>query len=235
MNAAKSILIVEDEPLIADDIALTLTEKGYGISGLVDNADEALSMLTKKSTDLVLLDIQIKGPKDGIALAREIRSRYHLPFIYLTSYYDAKTLERAKATEPKGYIVKPFDEKDLLINIEMALYKTRTKRQDLNPDKFFVKKSNEMVSLEVPDILYIEAFDNYAKVVTATEKHIVSHTLKSVEEKLAGRGFVRVHRSFLVNFQKISSISEGYLYLDLHKLPLGHSYREDLLGHITLL
>ncbi len=235
MNAAKSILIVEDEPLIADDIALTLSEKGYRISGNVDNAEEAFLTLSKKSTDLALLDIQIKGPKDGIALAREIRSRYQLPFIYLTSYYDAKTLERAKATEPEGYIVKPFDEKDLVINIEMALYKKRNHRTDLNPDKFFVKKNNEMVSLDVSDILYIEAFDNYAKVVTAKEKHIVSHTLKSVEQKLEGKGFVRIHRSFLVNFQKISSITEGSLLLGLHKLPLGHSHREELMAHITLL
>ena len=235
MNPSKSILIVEDEPIIAEDIASTLRTTGYEITGMVDNAEEAMRTVSIEAPDLVLLDVKIKGATDGIALARQIRLKHHLPFIFLTSYYDAKTLDRAKATEPQGYLVKPFDEKDLIINIEMALYKTRNIRQELNPDKFFVKKNNEMVALNVPEILFIEAFDNYAKVVTATEKHIVSHTLKSVEEKLTGRGFVRIHRSFLVNFQKISSISEGYIYIDLHKLPLGHSYREELLTHITLL
>lgn len=235
MSTPKSILIVEDEPVIAEDIASVLRDSGYEVAGLVDNAEDALMTLSKNLPELVLLDVQIKGNKDGIKLGHEIKLKHQLPFIYLTSFYDSKTVSRAKATEPQGYIVKPFDERDLLINVEMALYKSRNNRLDMNPDKFFVKKNNEMVSVNVAEILYIEAFDNYAKVVTATEKHIVSHTLKSVEEKLQGRGFVRIHRSYLVNFQKISSISEGYIYLDLTKLPLGNSYREELLGYISLL
>lgn len=236
---SESILIVEDEPIIADDIAATLKEKGYTVLAIIDNAEEALDFLNRAKPDLVMLDVKIRGAKDGIMLAHEIKTRFNLPFIFLTSYYDTKTVDRAKATEPAGYIVKPFNENDLVINVEMALYKTRNRAQASIPsatsDKFFVKNNRDMIALDVSEILYAEAFDNYAKVATAKEKYIVSHTLKSVEEKLITKGFVRVHRSYLVNFQKISSISEGYLYIGLTKIPLGQSYREELISRINFL
>ena len=93
MSAAKSVLIVEDEPLIADDIALTLKGNGYDVVGPVDNAEEAAQAMTKSKPNLVLLDIHIKGGKDGIALASEVR-KHKLPFIYITSFYDRETLDR---------------------------------------------------------------------------------------------------------------------------------------------
>lgn len=235
MSKANSVLVVEDEPLIADDIALTLSQKGYEIAGLVDNADDALRSLAKSPADLVLLDIQIKGPKDGIRLAHEVKSQFKLPFIYLTSFYDQNTIERAKLTEPQAYLVKPFDEKDLLINVEMAMFKSRHNATSLPNDKFFVKRKNEMVAIAASDILYAEAFDNYTRIFTKDEQHIISHTLKAVEEKLTGHAFVRIHRSYLVNFHKITSINESNVCLDLIKLPLGNSYRDDLLKGISLL
>jgi DNA-binding LytR/AlgR family response regulator len=233
MSPEKSILIVEDEPLIADDIAGTLKEKGYGIMGPVDNAEEATNLLSKSKPNLVLLDIQIKGKKDGIQLGTEIRSKYKLPFIYITSFYDRATLDRAKATEPQAYIVKPFDEKDLLINVDMALYKHR--KPPLSSEKFFVKEKNEMIALQAKDIVYAEAFDNYTKVFTDKQQYIISHTLKQVEEKLSAKSFVRVHRSYLVNFEKVTSISESNICLGLIKIPLAQSFRQELMERITLL
>ena len=233
MNPEKSILIVEDEPLIADDIASTLKEKGYGTMGPVDNAEEAISLLSKSKPNLVLLDIQIKGKKDGIQLASEIRSKYKLPFIYITSFYDRVTLDRVKATEPQAYIVKPFDENDLVINIEMALYKHR--KPLLTSDKIFVKEKNEMIAIDAKDILYAEAFDNYARIFTDKHQHIISHTLKQVEEKLSAKSFVRVHRSYLVNFEKVTAINESNICLGLIKIPLAQSFRQELMERITLL
>jgi DNA-binding LytR/AlgR family response regulator len=233
MNAAKSILIVEDEPLIADDIASTLSDKGYGIVGLVDNADEASALLSKSKPNLVLLDIQIKGKRDGVQFASEVRTKHKLPFIFVTSFYDRATLDRAKATEPQGYIVKPFDENDLLINVEMALYKHR--KPPMLSEKIFVKDKNEMVALDAKEILYAEAFDNYAKVYTANHSYIISHTLKQVEESLSQKSFVRVHRSYLVNFEKVTSINESNICLGLVKIPLSQAYRQELMERITLL
>ena len=233
MNSSKSILIVEDEPLIADDLASTLEKKGYGILGPVDNADEAMTLLSKSKPNLVLLDIQIKGSKDGITLAGDIRSRHHLPFIFITSFYDRATLDRAKATEPQAYIVKPFDENDVIINVEMALYKHRM--EPMLAEKFFVKDKNEMIALQAKDILYVEAFDNYTKVFTMDRHYIISHTLKQVEDKLPSNTFIRVHRSYVVNFEKVTSINESNICLSLIKIPLGPSFRQELMERITLL
>ncbi len=233
MNSAKSILIVEDEPLIADDIAGTLTEKGYGIMGPVDNADEASALLSKSKPSLVLLDIQIKGNRDGVQFASEVRTKHKLPFIFITSFYDRATLDRAKATEPQAYILKPFDERDLLINVEMALYKH--KKPPLSSEKFFVKEKNDMVALDAKDILYVEAFDNYAKVFTAKQSYIISHTLKQVEENLSAKSFLRVHRSYLVNFEMVTSINETNICIGLIKIPLSQTYRMELMERITVL
>jgi DNA-binding LytR/AlgR family response regulator len=232
MSSAKSVLIVEDEPLIADDIAMTLKGNGYEVVGPFDNADEATQALAKSKPNLVLLDIHIKGVRDGIAFASEVR-RHKLPFIYITSFYDRATIERAKVTEPQGYIVKPFDEKDLLINIEVALFKHR--KAQLAPGKVFVKEKNEMVAIEVRDILYAEAFDNYCKIFTEKHSHIISHTLKQVEEKLPPQSFLRVHRSYVVNFEKVTSINESYVCLGLVKVPLAQSYRQEVIERIAVL
>lgn len=126
----KKILIVEDEPIIATDIEMTLSKNGYSIVGIAYSSTNALDMLKNRSPDLVILDIAIKGDKDGIDLASIIRQHYSLPFIYLTSYSDKLTLERVKPTIPYGYIVKPFKDKDILTSIDIAFYKFEQEQKE---------------------------------------------------------------------------------------------------------
>lgn len=236
VNPPKSIFIVEDEPLISADIASVLKGNGYQVVGRVDNAISALERLQSIAPDLLLLDIKIEGDKNGIALAHEVRRTYKIPHIFLTSFYDEQTLAQARDTYPQGYIVKPFEERDLLINIGLALHKIGPEKiKTAVVDKFFVRNNQDMIAVDVKDILYVQADDNYATLFTNRGKHIVSHTLKSVEEKLLPHGFIRVHRSYLVNFQMITSICEGYIYTNLHKIPLGNSYREELIRQLSFL
>lgn len=232
----RSIFIVEDEPLIAADISAILKSNGYTILGKSDNAESALSQLQTRSPDLLLLDIKLEGDRNGISLAHEVRKRYGIPFIFITSFYDEQTLSLARETEPKGYIVKPFEERDLLITVALALHKPVAGFQrSVSSDKFFVRNNQDMVAVDVKDILYVQADDNYATLHTAKGKHVVSHTLKSVEEKLLPHGFIRVHRSHLINFKFITAIREGYVYLDVHKIPLGNAYREELIKKLSFL
>jgi DNA-binding LytR/AlgR family response regulator len=233
MNQSRSLVIVDDEPIIANDIAGILTKNNYQIKGIADNAEDALRLIRATNPDLVLLDIKIRGSADGISIGHEILKHHQIPFIYITSYYDQETLDRAKLTQPSGYIVKPFDENDLRINVELALNKRNV--TGIIRQKFFVKKNNALMSIEPVDIIYAEAADSYTKIVTSSEAHTVSHNLKAVEEKLVGQGFLRVHRSYLVNFEKITAISEGFIFLDMHKVPLGISYRDELLKNISIL
>lgn len=116
------VLIVEDDPLIAIDIEQILNNLNFRVSGTAYNADDALNLLQQNLPDIVLLDVNLESDKDGINIAEIINEKYQIPFIYLTAHADKNTLERAKKTKPAGYIIKPFDERDLLAGIEIGLY-----------------------------------------------------------------------------------------------------------------
>lgn len=118
-----SILIIEDEALIAQEISHRLKDLGYKVEKIIARSDAAIEYLSFHTPDLVLCDIMIKGSKDGIEVAQIIREKKEIPFVFLTSLSDRSTIERAKQALPYGYIIKPFDEKDLLSSIEIALYK----------------------------------------------------------------------------------------------------------------
>ncbi len=120
MDNAK-IIVVEDERIVAKDITKRLKNLGYVVLASVSSGEEAIKKLAETPPDLVLMDIQLKGEIDGIEAAEQIRTDFDIPVIYLTAYADENTLQRAKTTEPFGYILKPFDEKDLHTAIEIAL------------------------------------------------------------------------------------------------------------------
>ena len=129
------ILIVEDEPLIATDIELTLTEAGHTVVGITHTSVKAFDMIHSRKPDLVLLDIAIKGDKNGIDIGRFLHSELNIPFIYITSFADKNTLEEAKSTLPYGYIVKPFKDKDIVSAIEMAGFRYQTESKPVFPVK----------------------------------------------------------------------------------------------------
>ena len=122
------ILVVEDESIVAEHIRRSLKKLGYSVSSVVNTGEKAVKEVEKNSPDLVLMDIVLQGETDGIETAKQIRSRFNIPVVYLTAYSDEKILERAKITEPFGYVIKPFNERDLRINIEIALYKHKMER-----------------------------------------------------------------------------------------------------------
>ncbi len=128
MSTAR-ILVVEDEGIIAADIQSRLSDLGYEVVGLASSGEEAMQLITGERPDLVLMDIMLNGLMDGIYAAEEIRKRFAIPVVFLTSHADDATLERAKITEPFGYIIKPFEVRELHTNIEMGLYKHRMERE----------------------------------------------------------------------------------------------------------
>ncbi len=119
------IVVVEDENLVALAIEKSLTAMGYDVPLTTPRGEEAVQKVPEIEPDLVLMDIRLKGALDGIEAAERIRSTFHIPVIFLTAYADGPTLERAKVSEPYGYILKPFEEKSLQAAVEMTLYKSR--------------------------------------------------------------------------------------------------------------
>jgi len=118
-----SIFIVEDEAIVANDIKETLKSKGYNVVGIAKSGELAIEKVKEMKPDLVLMDIHLAGQMDGIEAAGQIHAVSDIPVIYLTAYADMNLLERAKVTEPYGYILKPYDERELHSVIEIALYR----------------------------------------------------------------------------------------------------------------
>ncbi|MEO6861872.1 MAG: ATP-binding protein, partial [Microcoleus sp.] len=117
------ILVVEDEIIVAEDIAGRLKKLGYTVTAIVASGEEALKKIAENRPDLVLMDIVLKGEIDGITTAEKIRTKIDVPTVFLTAYADDKTLQRAKLTDPFGYIIKPFQQNDLRVAIEIALHR----------------------------------------------------------------------------------------------------------------
>jgi PAS domain S-box-containing protein len=124
-----AVLVVEDEAIVAADLAGKLRQLGYEVAGIASEGEEAVALAVQSRPDLVLMDIRLEGPMDGIEAADAIRRRHEVPVVYLTAHSDAATLARAKVTGPFGYILKPFEERDLATQIELALYKFQADRQ----------------------------------------------------------------------------------------------------------
>lgn len=123
------VLIVEDEGIVATDIQERLTAMGYRFAGWADDAERAIEMADAERPDIVLMDIRLPGLHDGIQAAEEIGRRFQIPVVFLTAYSEEATLERAKLAQPFGYILKPFNDRELKSTIEIALYKHRTERE----------------------------------------------------------------------------------------------------------
>lgn len=234
-----NIHIIEDEPLIAETIKSVLENENHTITGISLRGKEAIFDIETLKPDLVLVDIMIKGDMDGVDIVTHLKKKLSIPFIYLTSLSDPKTLERVKATNPSGFIVKPFNENTLTANIELAYHKYQRTESDIavnqQSDAFFIKSKGELVKVLQSDILFFEAYDNYCNLYTSEKKHLLSHTLKRIEEKLPASQFLKVHRSYIINFSKIDSILDGYIFIEGHKIPFSKSHKERLMQQLNLL
>jgi DNA-binding NarL/FixJ family response regulator len=123
------VLIVEDETLIAEELAERLERFGFSVIASVDTADQGIQIATSQVPDLVLMDIRLKGDKDGVQAALEIRREVDIPVVYLTAYSDRATLDRAKQSHPYGYVLKPFHERELQVAIELAMHRHALERE----------------------------------------------------------------------------------------------------------
>lgn len=241
MNAPYRILVVEDEPIIAEDLKASLEDLGYEVVGICESAELAIKLLHQKTVDLILLDIQLEGSMDGIMLAAILNADFALPFVFLTSNSDDQTLSRLSKTKPAGFLTKPYNEQGLHAAIQLA-FKTQTKKgdglqADDKPDHgfLFVKHKDRFVKVLENQIAYVQAYDNYCFLRTAEEKYLLPHTLKEIENRLNAELFMRLHRSYLVNLNKIDFLDDLGVEVLGERIPMGRSQRKELLNRIRLL
>lgn len=245
-----NVLVVEDESIVSKDIQNSLTKLGYNVVGAAATGEKAIELASSVNPDIIFMDIMLKGDMNGIEAAEHIKNEFKIPIIFLTAYADSATLSKAKITEPYGYIIKPFKEIDLHTSIEMAIYKhgkeqEALKERDLlnsiieNKDinSIFIKVNSKLIKINKSSIYYIEALKDYVVIHTQDSRYTIHSTMKDIEIKMGLDEFIRVHRSFIVRLDKISSIDYPNLYLEDDKkmVPIGGSYREELNNRINML
>jgi PAS domain S-box-containing protein len=185
MNNHPRILIVEDEPIVAADLKVRLDLLGCQVVGSAPSGEKALTLAGQLLPDLVLMDIRLEGPMDGIETAQQVRQRWRLPVVYLTAYADDTTLQRAKVTEPFGYILKPFEDRELKTVIEMALYKHQAEEKlQKSEEKFskaFQASPTIMTIVSLKDRRYIEVNRAFEQYTGYTRDEVLNHTTSEVE------------------------------------------------------
>jgi len=248
MDNLIKILVVEDEMIIGAKISMQLTNLGYDVTGILPRGEEAVLHLKENKADIVILDINLKGKIDGIETAKQIQKQSDTPVIYLTANADETTFNRAKATRPAAFISKPFKQLDLQRAIELTISrmvrdeaKSTLENTIINEqpvilsDRIFVRCKEKMIKMMVSDILYIEADRNYSRIFTGNKEFLLSATLKTIEEKLSGNLFVRIHRSYLVNLAHIDEVAESYVLIMQKSIPMSAGLKDHLLERIQTL
>lgn len=236
--------IVEDEMIIAENLAIILQSIGYDVASIACTYAEAIEVLDNEKPDLILLDIYIKGQKNGIDIAWKIKEEYNLPFIFLTANADAATLAKAKLTEPTAYLVKPFNKDDLFTAIEICLFNYNKKREEAAvlaskndyaiQDSLFVKENSYFHKVKFADILYLESDHVYLYIHTLHKKIMVRSSLQQYLNNFDRKIFFRIHRSYVINLHHIQSINSENIVINGITLPIGKTFREDLLSVIKL-
>ena len=237
-----NVFIVEDEAIVAKDIQHSLTKMDYNVVGVASTGEEALEKIEKEKIDIILMDIMLKGKINGVKTAEIVNEKFNIPFIYLTAYADENTLNKAKVTEPYGYIIKPFKEIDLHTAIEMAIYKHENIKKikeerdmfyeiaDKKGNIIFIKSNSRLVKVKNEDVLFVEALKDYAIINTTKKRYTVHSTMKDIERKLPSNEFIRVHRSFIVRIDKIEAIEQIGLVIESSEkiIPIGGAYKDEL-------
>lgn len=243
------ILIVEDELLIAKGMANSLEKAGYSVLEIVDNTTDARRALEMYQLDVILVDIKLKGSEDGVSLANFINTSYQLPLIFITSHTDTSTIDKALCAKPSAFLVKPYNERELQISIDMALYNYSTARianqlhselpsesHYLVNQHVFVKDNHRFERLEYADILWMKAESSYVSITTKLKNYLLtSDTLGSMLEKIDCSSLLRVHRSYAVNINMVKAIDGNKLSIDTENIPIGKNYRSTIKQNFNIL
>lgn len=254
MNNKVKILIVEDESIVALDLSMRLQKEDYDVVGIAAGSDEAIPLFTDQKPDLVLMDINIKGSRDGIETAKALKKIHDVPLIFLTAFSQTEYVNRAKAVNPSAYLVKPFNNESLHTSIQIAIHNFAilNKPAELHPtaalkeetgkemllffnNYFFVKHNYRFNKFSVDELLFAESDNNYIKLVTPVKKIVLRVSLQYVAEKINHPALVRVHRGFIVNIKNIDSFNEEEIVIGSYQIPIGRNYKNDFLNSFKFL
>ena len=244
------VVIIEDEFAIAEDIKTYLEKNDYHVQAIFDSAECALPFIQTELPDVLLIDIKLSGVMSGIDLVKQIRSQINIPVIYITANSDHATFEKAKATHPHAFLVKPFTSINLLASIELALYNFLN---EISPEKIervmqaepqksvvinhtlFVKSNGRFKKVSSNDILFVEASGSYVHIQTAGQRFTLTQNLAHFQRKTPLPFLLKIHRSFIVNMNKVDSFDDAHVFIENHKIPISENHRKEFLDKIHCL
>ncbi len=250
------VLVVEDEVIIAHAIISMIEKMGYECVGPAIRATKALELAKAKKPDIALLDINLKGEETGIWLAEQLKKELDIPYIFLTSLGDNKTIEEATSTMPYGYLLKPVEQQNIFAAIETALIRFSNEKKvredfeesslniesSLNPknaliikEVLFIKDEYQYVKIIISEVDFIKSDGNYIEINSSGKKKVFKEKLKNIESKLIGNTFFQVHRSYIVNVLKIDNISSSFVKINDVEIPIVKQKKDLLLELLNTL
>jgi DNA-binding LytR/AlgR family response regulator len=239
MRKTYKILIVEDEMIIAANIAMQLNNLGYQVTGTLTRGEEVIAHIEENLPDIIIMDINLKGDLDGVDIVHSIQKTHKIPVVYLTANADDTNFNRAKLTNPFAFISKPFKKIDLQHTIELIIqHLIEDEVNQITDDSFalsdciFIRSSDKMIKVAIKEILYIEAERNYCKIHCKEKEILIVSTLKELDEKLPSQFFLRIHRSFIVNISHIDEIATSHVVIAKKAIPITSELKKELLLHI---
>ncbi|HPE76387.1 MAG TPA: response regulator [Draconibacterium sp.] len=249
MNQKYKILIVEDEILVATDIQESLESLGYTVQNSVDTGLKAIQAVEKELPDLVLMDINLKGEMTGIEAAKTINQKHDVPIIYLTANADIDTVNKAKVALPYGYIIKPFTDKDLQTNIEIAIFKfgndlklkmeseqfnTFFDLKDHGKNQIIVHGSQGLEKINIDDVYFIEKSDENSIIHLAFDEVVTSKSFDELMELFPKKKFIQVSKHFVINTSKVFAVKypEVIIADKMSVISVDEEYKE-LIGTLS--
>lgn len=241
-----TILVLEDDPSFLLDLEMMLEEMGFSEPSAVKSAEKALVYLKDNNPDLILADVHLEGELTGIDFAELIKNK-EIPIIFLTSFHDAATFEKARPSQPIAFLGKPVDKLMLESTIQLVLDRRlgnalskatdmeKASRFDLE-DFIFIRSNTNLEKVKVRDILYIHSDGNYCYIFVENKKYVLKVSLVNLAKKLPEKAFLRIHRSYLVRQAAIAKIETkaNVVYVGKERLPLGRSYKKEVFEQLNL-
>jgi len=250
------ILIVEDELTVAMEIESCLQDLGYTVCGVARNDEVARALVDEHEPDLIIMDIDLgKESVDGIELSQQLKKTHHLPIVYLTNLYkDKDIVKRAIKSDPQGFLMKPQDinTNKLSIAIEMVLMKYHAPGEEsenlllveeTSSKSFFIKQRKSILKIDFDDIVYFESNGESVYIYTEHERLFFTLGMGPTLKKLKRTNFIRIHRSYAINGDKIHSYisndKEKKVYINFKEeqkaIPLGETFKQNLTSYFPRL
>ena len=218
----KKILVSDDEVFIADLLKDILCDLYYEVTDTVFNTSSALDSISRNPPDLAILDIKMHGKNQGFEIAKYLQE-IEIPFIFLTSFSDKSTVSEAVELFPKAYLVKPFNEQDIFTTLENVF-----KNLDSKNNFLVIKDGIKHVKVPIDDILFIKVSDKYLEINTENRRFLIRESLSGFNSKYRINDLLQVHRSYMINKNKIDFIKRKKVVLGKHELPVSDKYKIEL-------